>query len=144
MTATKPFDPWFKPSASSSLALNISGSSSIGPSSPWSGQTKPFTSWYRDEGFSRHKGARLLASGEVDSLNVMARRHVVWQSYLDYLERQRTGRQRDPVEKERAAREYRASAAQTLLRQGRNLVRGSAKGRPNRASQPESKENSRG
>ena len=96
------------------------------------GQTKPFKAWYSDEGMSRHKGGRLLSSGEVDSLMIMGRRHIFVPSWLAYLERQRTMEPRDPMEKERAAREYRASAAQTLQRQGRNLVRGSARGKPNR------------
>ena len=54
--------------------------------------------------------ARLLRDGEVDSLVIGLRaRHVVWQSWLDYLDRAQRGVERDPGEKRLAAEGYRRS-----------------------------------
>jgi hypothetical protein len=99
------------------------------------GYTKPQPAFCRDEKISRGKGNQLFAAGEVDTVMVVGRRHVIWQSWLDYLERQRRGIPRDPAEKARAAAEYRRTADETLRRQGRSLIRGSAPGRPNRKKQ---------
>jgi hypothetical protein len=66
---------------------------------------------FRQEGIGASKGWKDMADGEFDSFLHGCRRHVLLDSYADYLERRRLGIERDPEAKKEAARLYAESAA---------------------------------
>jgi hypothetical protein len=69
-----------------------------------------FRKWCEMAGHGYSHGYALLEQGEVDSIVRSGRRYIIVQSWLDYLERQRLGLERDPAEKLRAQQEYQRSA----------------------------------
>jgi hypothetical protein len=83
-------------------------------------------------GISLSMLTRLFSEGEVDSVVIGGRfRHVILKSWYDYIERRRTGRQRDPVEKKAAALAYRASVPPAASAGARRAMAGKIQpGRP--------------
>jgi hypothetical protein len=69
-----------------------------------------FRKWCELAGHGPSHGYDLLAAGEVDSIMRGGRRYIIVSSWLDYVERQRLGIERDPIEKRRAQEDYRRSA----------------------------------
>jgi len=94
--------------------------------------TAPQRDFCKQEKLPLGRLTKLFEAGEVDSVVIGARvRHVILQSYIDYIERQQRGEERDPEERELAKRRYRASVSPEATAAAARALKGKAKpGRP--------------
>jgi hypothetical protein len=69
----------------------------------------PPVKFYQASGLPHNRTYDLLAAGELDSYCVGHSRLILWPSYLDFVERQRLGIERDPEEKRQAQLAYQRS-----------------------------------
>jgi hypothetical protein len=91
----------------------------------YSGYSVPQTMLRRDYGVGRNLLDRLAREGEIDTFILGSRiRHVVVQSWLDYLRRcEAGGLPREPAEKARATAAYRDSVAKSAGARATALAR---------------------
>jgi hypothetical protein len=73
--------------------------------------TIPFQRWLKLAGISHNSGYALLHAGEVDSITAGFSRLIVIASWAAYIERQRSGHERDPVERAAAISAFKKSLA---------------------------------
>jgi hypothetical protein len=88
------------------------------------GFSLPQVTFRKRANIGRNLTTALLVRGEIDSLVIGLRsRHIIWQSWLEYLQRQVGGVERDPEEKRRAAEGYRRSMERSRGAQATALAR---------------------
>ena len=78
--------------------------------------TKPFIPFWGDLGVSNSKGYDIVRQGEVDTVMVAGRRHVVIASWEAYIERQRLGIDRAPEERQRAIEYYERTSRASIAK----------------------------
>jgi hypothetical protein len=94
--------------------------------------TAPQRPFCESQGISLSLLTTLLKDGEIDSLIIGGRhRHVVLQSWFDYIHRKQFGLERDAVEREAAAARYRNSVSPAATLAAKRALAGKpAPGRP--------------
>ena len=90
----------------------------------YAGSSMPQTEFRRRENLGRNLLNSLFRNGEVDSVIIGDRaRHVIMSSWFEYLARRLAGTERDPVEKQQAVENYRASVTRSKGAQATRLAR---------------------